>query len=340
MKSDLLQDAVGEVRDDFICDAHSKEPQRCGKFSLRRGVAIAAAVMMILIAVIPAMAAADFEPAYDLMYHIYPEMTQKLKPVHRSCEDNDIQFEVVSAYIDGDELKAYVAVRDLASDRIDETTDLFDSYSINTPFGCTGSCRNISYNADSRTATFLISITKWDDEPVSGDKITLRVKKLLCRKREFDETLFGLNLNAVQTEMETTRPTWIYGGGGLAYEKYSKDFTALVPQGNLCAPVNGVVITGIGYIEGKLHIQVQYFNVSETDNHGYIYFKNKDGAAVDSTAAISFSLDDECTERYTEYVFDLSEDDLGQYEPIGYFVTSDTLIEGNWSVTFPLEAQK
>ena len=41
---------------------------------------------------------------------------------------------------------------------------------------------------------------------------------------------------------------------------------------------------------------------------------------------------------YVEYVYDLSDVDLTQYKVYGYFVTSDTHIEGNWSVTFPLES--
>lgn len=343
MKSALLQDAVGEVRDDFIFDAHRKESyvsKRYSLYSLRRIVAVAAAVMVLFITAVPAMAAMDYEPAYDLLYQIYPAAAQKLKPVHLSCEDNEIQFEVVSAYIDGDELKAYVAVRDLDLDRIDETTDLFDSYSINTPFDCSSSCQNIGYDADSRTATFLISITQWDNKPVPGDKITLRVKKLLCQKNEFDEAIFGLNLSAVQAKKETIKPAYVFGGSGSAYEKYSKDFTALIPQGNLYSPVNGVEITGIGFVEEKLHIQVQYFNVFETDNHGYIYFKNLNGDVIYCAAAISFSLNNEYTDRYVEYVFDLPENNISQYEPFGYFVTSDTLIEGNWSVTFPVESQK
>ena len=37
------------------------------------------------------------------------------------------------------------------------------------------------------------------------------------------------------------------------------------------------------------------------------------------------------------YIYDLSDIELAEYDAYGYFVTSDTLITGNWSVTFPLE---
>ena len=92
------------------------------------------------------------------------------------------------------------------------------------------------------------------------------------------------------------------------------------------------------YVDGKLHIQVKYEDSLETDNHGYIYFKNDKGEEIHCIANIAFSTDSEHQERYVEYVYDLSDVDLTQYKVYGYFVTSDTHIEGNWSVTFPLES--
>ena len=94
----------------------------------------------------------------------------------------------------------------------------------------------------------------------------------------------------------------------------------------------------MGYVDGKLHIQVKYEDSLETDNHGYIYFKNDKGEEIHCIANIAFSTDSEHQERYVEYVYDLSDIDLTQYKAYGYFVTSDTHIEGNWSVTFPLES--
>lgn len=99
-----------------------------------------------------------------------------------------------------------------------------------------------------------------------------------------------------------------------------------------------VDITAMGYVDGKLHIQVKYEDSLETDNHGYIYFKNDKGEEIHCIANIAFSTDSEHQERYVEYVYDLSDVDLTQYKVYGYFVTSDTHIEGNWSVTFPLES--
>ena len=93
----------------------------------------------------------------------------------------------------------------------------------------------------------------------------------------------------------------------------------------------------MGYVDGDLHIQVRYENVLKTDNHGYIYFQNNEGEKITCNANVEFSTDSEYQERYVEYIYDLSDIELAEYDAYGYFVTSDTLITGNWSVTFPLE---
>lgn len=343
MNSALLQDAMGEIRDDFIFDAHREDFRSARRYravSWRRGVALIAALMLLVLAAIPAMAAADFAPAYDLLYDISPRAAQALKPVHRSCTDKGIQFEVISASVSGDELQAYVAVRDLEGDRIDKTTDLFDSYSVRTPFACTCRCDNIGYDTDTRTATFLITITQWNSTPIPGDKITLQANKLLCQKSRFEGALPEWDLSGLLMAPETTKPVHIFGGSVVPNQISDADCKALVPQGELYRPVDGVQVTAIGYIGGKLHIQIQYADVLRTDNHGYPYFKDAQGEELYCISVTYYCLDHEYQDRYAEYVFDLPEEDLDQYEPFGYFVTADTLVEGNWSITFPVEGKR
>ena len=40
---------------------------------------------------------------------------------------------------------------------------------------------------------------------------------------------------------------------------------------------------------------------------------------------------------YQEFVFDISPEDLGDYTLHGDFYTAAARIDGNWSITFPLE---
>ena len=137
MKTDKLQDAIGGVRDQYILDAHEKTASRKRGIVWKKVVAIAACICICVCAAVPALAAADNEFAYDVLYSISPSIAQKLKPIRKSCEDNGIKMEVLSADIRGDSAEILVSMQDQTDSRLDETTDLFDSYSINTPFNST-----------------------------------------------------------------------------------------------------------------------------------------------------------------------------------------------------------
>ncbi len=337
MNAKKFSDAMGELDSKYIEEALNYKKKVKKPLWIKWG-AVAASLLLVFTTSVPALAAADFEPAYHLLYKVSPAIAQKLKPVSMSCEDNGIRFEVISAYVEGSDAKIFISVQDLDGDRIDETTDLFDSFSINTPFDCSSSCENISYDAETKTATFLISISQWNEKDIIGEKITFCVREMLSNKQEYDAVLTDLDMDKTSAASETITPTHIFGGGGTNYREIEENFQALKTTGVLCSPVAGVEITAMGYVDGKLHIQIKYENVSETDNHGDIYFKNDRSEEIHCIANVAFSTDGEYQERYVEYVYDLSDVDLAQYEAYGYFVTSDTHIEGNWSVTFPLES--
>ena len=335
-----ISDAISNISNRHIEEAADFQIGKKGvrkHFIMRRAVAAAATIMLVFTMSVPALAAADYEPAYNLLYKVSPTIAQKLKPVRMSCEDNGIKFEVISAYVEGSEAKIFISAQDIDGDKIDETTDLFDSYSINTPFDCSSSCENISYDTKTKTATFLISISQWNEQDIIGEKITFRVREMLSNKQEYDMVLSDLDMNNISTAPETVTPTHIFGGSGTNYSEVENNFRALKATGILYSPVEGVDITAMGYVDGDLHIQVRYEIVLKTDNHGYIYFQNNEGEKITCNANVEFSTDSEYQERYVEYIYDLSDIELAEYDAYGYFVTSDTLITGNWSVTFPLE---
>ena len=335
-----ISDAISNISNRHIEEAADFQIGKKGvrkHFIMRRAVAAAATIMLVFTMSVPALAAADYEPAYNLLYKVSPTIAQKLKPVRMSCEDNGIKFEVISAYVEGSEAKIFISAQDIDGDKIDETTDLFDSYSINTPFDCSSSCENISYDTKTKTATFLISISQWNEQDIIGEKITFRVREMLSNKQEYDMVLSDLDMNNISTAPETVTPTHIFGGSGTNYSEVENNFRALKATGILYSPVEGVDITAMGYVDGDLHIQVRYENVLKSDHHGYIYLQNNDGEKITCNANVEFSTDSEYQERYVEYIYDLSDIELAEYDAYGYFVTSDTLITGNWSVTFPLE---
>ena len=305
---------------------------------LRPLIALAAAVICLALTVpafaMPALAA---DPSgYALLYSISPAAAQFFKPVNRSDEDNGIRLTVDSVYLHSDTVEIYVSLQDLTGDRLDETTDLFDSYRINRGFDCSATCSLAGYDAQTRTARFLISITSFDGQDIEGDKLTFSLNRLLTGKTETEGAVTGLDLAAVQAEPATQQVTR-RGGSGIAAEaggSGAETRTALVPTGTLAAPAPGVAITAMGYVDGLLHIQVLYENILETDNHGQLWLENGT-EKLECLGSLSFFAENG-SDSYEDYYFDVTPAQLADCTLYGSFVTADTLIEGNWEITFPL----
>ena len=288
--------------------------------------------------------AATVEPIYQLMYMVSPSIAQFFIPVQESTEDNGIKMEVVSANIHDNVAEIYITMQDLTGDRIDGTTDLYDSYSINRPFDSSASCQRVGYDEKSKTATFLISITEWGKQKIAGDKITFSVKKFLSHKKNYSDVKIPVDLSLV-TATKATEKVDTTGGGGKDYEKYmnGNEATVLTPSKVIDVfPADGINLTAIGYIDDMLHIQMAFTDSLKNDNHGSLYLKDINGNAIGGNCNIYFANQDDQPDRinYCEYVFDIPQEEVGNYSLYGDFVISGIITEGNWKVTFPLEQAK
>lgn len=107
----------------------------------------------------------------------------------------------------------------------------------------------------------------------------------------------------------------------------------------LSTPLSGISVTGLGYENGKLHVQICYGDIGTTDNHGWIWLQDKNGKKIDCSYDVSF-WDSSLTDSYDEYVFELPYEELGNYKIYAEFTNSGLLIEGDWEITFPMEQVK
>lgn len=327
---------IGEV----LKLAHRRDQKKKIVISFfRKPVAAVIALCVCMVLALPALAGA-VEPIYQLLYTVSPRMAQLFMPVKQSDEDLGIQMNVESAYIHDHAAEIYITMRDLTGDRIDGTTDLYDSYSINRPFDSSASCRRIGYDEKTKTATFLISMTEWGNQKITGDKITFSVKEFLSHKKYDQDIKISLDLSSVEA---AKNPQTVYtaGGGGKGYTP--GETAALTPSQAIDGfPVEGIALTGIGYIGGKLHIQTAVYDRLSNDAHGFFYLKKPDGDVINCESNFYFVNQSEQPGRidYCEYVFDTPREGLGAYALYGNFVTSGMHTKGNWRVTFPLEQAK
>lgn len=332
-----------ELLCDVLKSVHSRDKKKNVLISSFRKPVTAIIALCICISLAIPVLAATVEPIYQLMYMVSPSIAQFFMPVQRSDEDNGIKTEVVSAYIHDNVAEIYITMQDLTGDRIDESTDLYDSYSVNRPFDSSASCQRAGYDEKTKTATFLITIYEWGDQKIAGDKITFSVKEFLSHKKNYDNIEIPIDLSSV-TSAEITRKVYTSGGGGKNHHTDEGESIVLVPSQAITGfPVDGIDITAIGYIDDKLHVQMALNNCLKNDNHGSFYLKDTDGKKVEGSYNIYFTNQYEHQEDridYCEYVFDIPREEIKGYSLYGDFVTSGMMTEGNWKVTFPLEQVK
>lgn len=331
----LLQDTIRKAE-----KIENKSHNRV--YSFRKPAIAFVSICLCLSLAMPALAA-TVEPIYELMYMVSPTIAQFFMPVQKSDEDNGVKMEVVSAYIHDNVAEINITMQDLIENRIDETTDLFDSYSINRPFDSSAHCERVGYDESKRTATFLITIEEWGNKDIAGDKITFTVREFLSHKETYEDIEIPLSLSTVDVAKETQKPLNRTGGGGVDYKQFDEENSvALIPSSPMGEfPVEGIDLTGVGYIDGKLHIQTAVTDNLEKDNHGFFYLKDNYGNKVDSSYTFNFVNQYDLAGRidYCNYIFDVPQSEISKYTLYGDFVTSGMITKGNWKVTFPLEYQ-
>ena len=336
MKTDLLIDAIGEIDDNKIRDA-KLFTVKTKKKSFNRSIVIAVAVILCITITVPVLAV-TVNPIYELVYQISPGLAQMLKPIQMSCENNGIKLEVVSAAVYENEAAIYISLVDMTDqNRIDETTDLFDSYHINLDFDSSASCRRVSFDEGTGIATFLISISQWNNQKIAGSKITFYFTEFLSYKNKFEGEITDIDLSKVTKVTKTHTPKYFRGGSGkyVNYEDRHKVNCLFPIDGGIASPVDGVTVTNIGFVDNKLHIQVYYEDIMNFDNHGYITLYDKNGKKAEYFDVSFF--DDEEIGSYDEIIYDITPDEINNYTAFGKFITCSNKTEGFWQVTFPLE---
>lgn len=325
-----------------VKQAQELERKRNAKgICLWKPAAALTSVCVCLYFAVPALAASS-DSVYQMMYRISPQIAQHFMPVQKSDVDQGIKMEVLSASIQGSKAEIYLTMQDLEGERIDETTDLFDSYQINCPFDSSSHCERIGYDADTKTVTFLITMEQWGNRDIRGDKITFSVSDFLSGKKTYEHISIPVDVS-LAADTSRTQSVSIRGGSASDdrwFAQLDQDQEALIPSSPMQEfPVDGIGLTGIGYVDGRLHIQTMLGNVLENDNHGFFWLQDRQGEEVYSSYTFSFFEETKQGERvdYNEEVFELARDQLAGYQLYGHFVTAEKKIKGAWRVTFPLE---
>ena len=335
MKTDTMLDAIGMIDDRFIEEAHRSVHLKKSRY---RSIAVAAAAVICIALPLPAATAAGSETAYAALYSVFPTAAQTFKPVQMSCIDNGIKMEVISADINGSEASVCLSMQDLESDRLDKTIDLFDCYNLNIPFDSSSHCSFTKYDPDTKTAYFMVHTERMDGKDIPERKVTFSVSKFLAHKQHIEGYIYDIDLNSVSEIPETFRPEWINGCADGITPEIAENMDYLIPSETpLCYAADGMGITGIGFVDGQLHLQIFNETKHMTDNHGFISIIVGSSKKITPEGVAYFQHGDNNSDSYEEYVFDITPEELADARLYGEFVIAPPCIEGKWQITFRLD---
>ncbi len=298
------------------------------------------------------------------LHAYWPEAAEFLMPVHTTCDSEGIRMEVISAVVKENKVNVLYSMQDLEEDRINEHTYNFSA------LGATDldhSNKNISvvssreailgYDPAEKTVTFALE-TEYD-QPIRGNyEFPVHVSELGVNK--VDETDLHPLLEKYGNDVKTTvLPENAYSynnpetGAGDAPESFRiLDYT----QGLEIPLHDRVMLNGIGWIDGMLHVQIHY-----PDHHLEMIDGDSQGFPV--TAWILMTLEDGFSPWYTykdklpggTYVWQWDEngDDFPDWEEFVFpctpaeaekavlkaqlrFEGETTIVKGNWFVKIPI----
>lgn len=310
------------------------------RFPLRRLAALAAAAA--LCAATPALAA-QTELGYQALYLIAPAAAQFFQPVRRSCTRSGVTMEVAAVRVEGSAAQAYIT---LSGEAVDETTDLYDSYSFHLPFDQTSRCERAGYDEATHTATFLCTTETMDGSPIpTGGKMTFSVGCFLSGKERAKDMAVDLNLAEHALEAATAS-TWSPGepedpdayfcSGGSGKDGQDA-IPMLLPGAPSAEPAANISITAAGYADGLFHIQAELKDRLRTDAHCRLWLEDGEGNQTGPLSTVYHTRGEGADRKdYVDAVFSVSPADLADYALHGDFYASGQYTEGRWRVTFPL----
>ncbi len=329
-------------------------------FRVARDLVAAAAACIGIVIGLPTLAA-NIDPVYDVIYRFSPKLAQQFRLVQTSDEDQGIRMEVEAVYVHGNELQAYISLQDLEGDRIDDTADICRGYSINSPVAGYGGggYQPVEYDEETGKAVFLVTVGQLGQD-IQGEKMTFSLREILGKKQYYENLEIPIPWTEIEEDPETME-LWISGSSGSnsdarpemwAKESYDAEGNAVVDMparfANVLKPkepderlgIEGIEFTGMGYIDGVLHIQTAVYDNLNNDNHCELFLKDAEGNLRIYDYKISGSGEEDengIRTSYQDCLFLVTPEELEQYTLCGDFTVSGLHMTGNWSVTFPLD---
>lgn len=326
--------------------------------SFKRHLVTVTAVLLLMTFTVVA-AAATISGFKYLLTIIGEENAALITPVEISDEDQGIRMEVVAAGRFDNMLKVYVTFQDLIGERLGDDAKPREYNLTGIGKEKIGGMSSIGwklmdYDEKNNKATMLFELA--GSSKLEGEDLTLKINKILYNTRKVWDYKVEKNISEVERNPAVYFADVKHLLSGSLGRRYIYGFEADKIFGGLDEiPVlreqkEAIVfpqtdtfkISAIGIIDGRLHIQVWKDKNADESSYVHVSLRNAAGEYKNEDSYFSFDIEDGAVTgetdnpAYGEYVFDIDENKLGEYE-LRAFISESDVINGNWEIKFNSE---
>lgn len=335
---------------EFVKNVCSKKNVKGKRNYMKMGVALGGVACMLLFLSNPVLAGmGNF--AYEKIAELSPGLAEYILPVKLADTRMGITMQVEAMQVEGNTGELVVSFADeegSSEDLISGKVDMYDSYGLKS-YGSdsnVGGCSFLEYDEETGKAYFKIGVSSEDEFDKSKLKFTVR--QLLVENTEYEMWLDKdtLVMNPVLKEV----PIDGKGGTELVFETLADHFykteesfplfsSKVMDMGELDESMKDTIqVTGIGYGDGILRVQICRGTFAHADRHAEIYVVDGEGNYRNHDASVGWQeeLDGENL-SFDEQWFLVSEEELEELQLYARLYETDGSIEGNWHVTVNLE---
>ena len=296
--------------------------------------------------------------AYEYFFHKIPEeIALTLIPVKLTHTSQDITMTVQYASVKDGTLSIYFTLEDISDlDRLAEGVKFNRSWEVNEPYSARSARRimykydSLGYDEESNTYGFLVQITPTN---VLGDilyfqdqQYTITINQLLLGQKQ-EQFVYSPDWSTLPDEPEIYKGKCTSWGNVENYKRKSYKVgynVRMLQAGSWEIPVSeGVMITAAGFMDDGFHIQVRYNDQAGGYDNGLLTLITADESKIGGFGSMDegnfcyVSYTDADNYQYTDFIYDISPEDLEGASLSGSFFCGGTLLDGDWEVTFSVD---
>lgn len=345
------KEAYDRIRPDQACIRRlrvqgSRDGWRYGcRTAIKRAAAACAVLCLLTVMTLPVMAE-KIPAVYEIVERYAPVLADYVMPEKLSSTSSGITMQVEAIKVEGNTAEILVSFSDAddSTDLIRGKADLYDSYALRSydAESNIGGCSFLEYDGTEDKAYFKIDVMTYGK--FDRSKLSFSVHQLLtdCRQEMRQVALENMVKNPVMKSVTLS------GGGGsrdsTVFEQYFGAAGDDFPQKSVQvmdfgktddSMAEALTVTGIGYADGMLRVQLCRGNFTDADRHAHFFIKEAGQEERHPDLGVSWQekAGDE-TLLFEEDWFLVDEKELEKLELYGDFRITDGSVKGNWKVTF------